>query len=60
MAVCVAMQLPAVIAAYAVVTLATGWVYWVAAIALALASLVISLWLLRRRNRQDHNQGGRQ
>ena len=59
-AVCVSMQLPAVIAAYAVVTLATGWVYWVAAIALALASLVISLWLLRRRNRQDHNQGGRQ
>ena len=59
-AVCVAMQLPAVIAAYAVVTLATGWVYWVAAIALALASLVVSLWLLRRRNRQDHNQGGRQ
>ena len=60
MAVCVAMQLPAVIAAYVVVTLATGWVYWVAAIALALASLVVSLWLLRRRNRQDHNQGGRQ
>ena len=44
--------------AYAVVTLATGWVYWVAAIALALASLVVSLWLLRRRNRQDHNHGG--
>ncbi len=54
----VALQLPLIMLSHVLVTRITGIAYWLLAVVLVALSLVGSFWLLRRRNHQDHNQGG--